>query len=144
MFLRTALAATLACVWLLPAQAATELTVYSALEVEQLKPYQEAFEAQYPDIHLKWVRDSTGIVTAKLLAEKDRPQADVIWGLAASSLAILEKQGLLQPYAPQNLTRIGARFSNQFNITSVPLDRPRRRSARSTTKEDRTVCLTTS
>lgn len=115
MFLRTALAATLACAWLLPAQAATELTVYSALEVEQLKPYQEAFEAQHPDIHLKWVRDSTGIVTAKLLAEKDRPQADVIWGLAASSLAILEKQGLLQPYAPQNLAQIGARYRDAAN-----------------------------
>lgn len=113
LFLRTALATTLA--WLLPAQAATELTVYTALEVEQLKAYQEAFEAQNPDIHLKWVRDSTGIVTAKLLAEKDRPQADVIWGLAASSLAILDKRGMLLPYAPQNLAQIGARYRDAAN-----------------------------
>ena len=75
MFKRTAMAAGLLAACALQAQANTELTVYTALEVEQLKPYQEAFEKQNPDISIKWVRDSTGIVTAKLLAEKDRPQA---------------------------------------------------------------------
>ncbi|MGV3069864.1 putative 2-aminoethylphosphonate ABC transporter substrate-binding protein, partial [Proteus mirabilis] len=65
--------------------AATEITVYTAIESEQLQAYKQAFEAKYPDIKIKWVRDSTGIITAKLLAEKDRPQADVVWGLAASS-----------------------------------------------------------
>ncbi|MGF0524657.1 putative 2-aminoethylphosphonate ABC transporter substrate-binding protein, partial [Agrobacterium pusense] len=69
--------------------AATQLTVYTALEAEQLKSYKQAFEKANPDIEIKWVRDSTGIITAKLLAEKDRPQADAVWGLAASSLAIL-------------------------------------------------------
>lgn len=97
------------------AQADTELTVYTALEVEQLKPYQAAFEQQHPDIRIKWVRDSTGIVTAKLLAEKDRPQADVVWGLAGSSLAILDHQGLLLPYAPANLAQIGPRYRDPAN-----------------------------
>lgn len=99
----------------LNAQAATELTVYSALEVEQLKPYQDAFEQQHPDIRIKWVRDSTGIVTAKLLAEKDRPQADAVWGLAASSLAILDQQGMLAPYAPANLAQIDGKYRDAAN-----------------------------
>ena len=102
----------------LQAQAATELTVYTALEVEQLKPYQEAFEKQNPDIRIKWVRDSTGIVTAKLMAEKDRPQADVVWGLAASSLAILDKQGMLDAYAPKNLDQIRANYRDSANPPS--------------------------
>ena len=76
--------------------AKTELTVYTALEAEQLKTYKEAFEKANPDVEIKWVRDSTGIITAKLLAEKARPQADAVWGLAASSLAILDQQGMLQ------------------------------------------------
>ena len=53
-----------------------------------------------PDIEIKWVRDSTGIVTAKLLAEKDNPQADVVWGLAATSLMVLKNEGMTHPYMP--------------------------------------------
>ena len=60
----------------------TTLLVYTALETDQLKAYQEGFNKQYPDIELKWVRDSTGVITAKLLAEKANPQADAEIGRA--------------------------------------------------------------
>ncbi|MBS0505850.1 MAG: putative 2-aminoethylphosphonate ABC transporter substrate-binding protein [Proteobacteria bacterium] len=81
----------------------TQLTVYTALENDQLKAYQGAFNQVHPDIDIQWVRDSTGVITAKLLAEKDSPRADVVWGVAASSLALLKQNGMLQPYAPLNL-----------------------------------------
>ena len=115
MFKFTVLAAGLLAACALQAQAATELTVYTALEVEQLNTYQKAFEKHNPDIRIKWVRDSTGIVTAKLLAEKDRPQADVVWGLAGSSLAVLKQQDMLVPYAPANLDKIGANYRDSAN-----------------------------
>jgi iron(III) transport system substrate-binding protein len=118
MFKRTALVTGLLAAITLQAQANTQLTVYTALEVEQLKAYKEAFEKQNPDIEIKWVRDSTGIVTAKLLAEKDRPQADVVWGLAASSLAVLDKQGMLDAYSPANLGKIGAHYRDAANPPS--------------------------
>ena len=51
----------------------TQLLVYTALETDQLKAYQEGFNKVHPDIELKWVRDSTGVITAKLLAEKGNP-----------------------------------------------------------------------
>ncbi len=86
--------------------AKTELLVYSALEADQIKAYKTGFEAANPDIELKFVRDSTGIITARLLAEKANPQADVIWGVAATSLMLLDKQGMLQPYAPKNLAKV--------------------------------------
>lgn len=92
------------------AQAQTELKVYTALETEQLKPYAQAFNKQYPDIRIKWVRDSTGIVTAKLLAEKNNPQADVVWGLAATSLLVLKEQNMLQPYAPEGIEKLSSKF----------------------------------
>src|SRR5690606_37527326 len=57
------------------AHAQTTLTVYSALEADQMRAYQTAFEKQNPDVKIQWVRDSTGIITAKLLAEKNNPQA---------------------------------------------------------------------
>ena len=69
---------------------AGELTVYTAIEAEDLKKYADAFNADHPDIKINWVRDSTGVVTAKLLAEKNNPQADVVWGLAATSAAAAE------------------------------------------------------
>ncbi|NWG75839.1 MAG: putative 2-aminoethylphosphonate ABC transporter substrate-binding protein [Rubrivivax sp.] len=94
--------------WALPAaaQGKTELLVYTALEADQIKAYQEAFEKDHPNIALKFVRDSTGIVTAKLLAEKANPQADVVWGLAATSLMLLDKEGMLMPYAPKGLAQV--------------------------------------
>ena len=46
----------------------TELTVYTAYENDDLAAYKKAFEAANPDIVINWVRDSTGVVTAKLLA----------------------------------------------------------------------------
>jgi iron(III) transport system substrate-binding protein len=87
-------------------EAADKLTVYTAFETEQLAPYKQAFEAANPGVEIQWVRDSTGIITARLLAEKANPQADVVWGLAASSLLILDQQGMLEPYAPKGLAAI--------------------------------------
>ncbi len=46
------------------ASAETTLTVYTALEADQIKAYQAAFEREHPDIKIQWVRDSTGIITA--------------------------------------------------------------------------------
>jgi iron(III) transport system substrate-binding protein len=89
-----------------PVAAQTELTVYTALEADQIKAYKAAFEKSVPGVTIRWVRDSTGIVTAKLLAEKANPQADVVMGLAATSLMLLEKEGMLMPYAPAGLDKV--------------------------------------
>jgi iron(III) transport system substrate-binding protein len=83
-----------------------QLTVYTALETDQLKSYQEAFTRLHPDIEIKWVRDSTGVITAKLLAEKANPQADVVMGVAATSMALFKRNGMLEPYVPLNLDAI--------------------------------------
>ena len=80
------------------AEAKTVLKVYTALEEEQLPIYKEAFEKAHPDIEINWQRDSTGVITARLLAEKDNRQADVVWGLAATSLMLLDKNGMLDGY----------------------------------------------
>lgn len=97
------------------ASAATELTVYTAVEAEDLKKYAKAFQAKNPDIKIKWVRDSTGIVTAKLLAEKNNPQADVVWGLAATSLMLLKAEGMTQGYKPKGLSKLDSKFYDSAN-----------------------------
>ena len=93
----------------------TQLLVYTALETDQLKAYQEGFNRVNPDIEIKWVRDSTGVITAKLMAEKGNPQADAVMGVAASSLALLDKNGMLEPYAPLNLDAIMSKYRDTKN-----------------------------
>ncbi|MGE0238503.1 MAG: putative 2-aminoethylphosphonate ABC transporter substrate-binding protein [Parvibaculaceae bacterium] len=92
------------------AYAETELTVYTAVEAVDLDRYKATFETANPDIKINWVRDSTGVMTAKLLAEKDNPQADVVWGLAATSLLLLKGEGMLEPYAPAGVEKLDRRF----------------------------------
>lgn len=89
---------------------AQSIVVYTALEDDQLERYLAVFEQAHPEITVNLVRDSTGIVTAKLLAEKDNPQADVVWGLAATSLLLADQAGMLEPYAPAGLERVNPRF----------------------------------
>jgi len=90
----------------------TELLVYTALETDQLKAYTESFQKTNPSIDLKFVRDSTGVITAKLLAEKSNPQADVILGVAASSMEIFKAEGMLAPYAPVGFDKLDPRYSD--------------------------------
>lgn len=119
--LATGMAATMAMVAGLgvgTARAETELTVYTAVEAEDLKRYAEAFNQDHPDIKINWVRDSTGVVTAKLLAEKNNPQADVVWGLAATSLLLLKGEDMLAPYAPKGLDKLSAKFRDSDSTPS--------------------------
>lgn len=97
------------------AQAAdpVKLNVYTALEDDQVKAYKDAFEKDNPGIEIVWTRDSTGVVLAKLLAEKANPQADVVWGLAASSLVALQNEGMLAAYAPKGVETIPAQFKDK-------------------------------
>ncbi|WP_375177489.1 putative 2-aminoethylphosphonate ABC transporter substrate-binding protein [Marinobacter mobilis] len=100
------------------AQAQTELTVYTAVEAEDLAKYAERFNEAHPDIKINWVRDSTGVITARLLAEKENPQADVVWGLAGTSLLLLKNEGMLAPYAPEGLDALSPKFRDSDETPS--------------------------
>jgi len=101
----------------------TKLTVYTAIENEQLEPFKKAFEADNPTIEIGWVRDSTGVMTAKLIAEKDNPRADVVWGLAASSLGLMASMGMIEPYTPAGADKLKPIFrSGKTPDTWVGMD----------------------
>ncbi len=82
------------------------LLVYTAVEPEFLSIYKNTFEAQHPDIEITYIRDSAGPITARLLAEKDHPKADVILGLSAIALERLRLEGVLTSYEPKNAEEI--------------------------------------
>ncbi|MFP4388429.1 MAG: putative 2-aminoethylphosphonate ABC transporter substrate-binding protein [Desulfococcaceae bacterium] len=107
------LAAALLVLTLTPAASAEEILVYTALEDDEIPRYLALFEKSHPDITVKIVRDSTGIITARLLAEKDNIQADLVWGTAATSLLVCDQNGMLEGYAPKGLDKVRASFRDK-------------------------------
>ena len=99
----------------LSSQAQAEILVYTALEDDELPVYLEKFKTSHPEIDVKIVRDSTGVVTAKLLAEKENPQADLIWSVSATSVIVLDKSGLIEPYAPKGLSAVNPKMRDSAN-----------------------------
>lgn len=90
-----------------------ELTIYTAIEEAQINTYLEPFKKEHPEVNLNIVRASTGDITARLIAEKDNPQADVVWGLAATSLLLADDQKMLEPYAPKGVENIPKQFKGE-------------------------------
>lgn len=100
------------CAGAIAAQAG-ELTIYTSTEPDNLKVFAERFSKEHPSIKVNWVRDSTGIVQARLLAEKDNPRSDVVFAHAATDLLALDQMGLFLPYAPKGLEKLDARYRDR-------------------------------
>lgn len=96
--------------------AENELNIYTALEEEQVTEYLESFREENPDVKINITRDSTGIITSKLLAEKDNPVADVVWGLSATSLLVLDQNDMLDAYAPEGADKILPQFKDTAEV----------------------------
>jgi iron(III) transport system substrate-binding protein len=88
------------------------LVVYTTSEGDELASLQTAFEKDNPGIRLSLLRDSTGIITDRLIAEREHRQADAIWGLAATSVLLLADRGMLEPYAPAGVEAIPPMFKD--------------------------------
>jgi len=88
------------------------ITVYTAMEHELATEFLQAFNAKYPDIKVNITRESTGIITSQIIAEKDNPQADVVWGTAASSMLVLDELRMLEGYSPKGIDRILPKFKS--------------------------------
>lgn len=74
------------------------ITVYSALEEDEIKDYIAAAKKDMPDVDVKVLRLSTGDLGARILAEASNPQHDVIWGWALTNMLDPRITALLEPY----------------------------------------------
>jgi len=88
----------------------TTVVIYTPKENEEVADYIPVASQALPDLKLDVLRLSTGDLTARLLAEKNNPQADLIWGIAVSSIMILKGEGMLEPYTPVGVEGIRASF----------------------------------
>lgn len=86
------------------------ITIYTAFEDDQIEKYLASFKEQYPDIEVNVIRESTGTLVAKVIAEKDNPVADVIWGTSASVMLQLEPYGLIKGYKPEKTELLDPKF----------------------------------
>ncbi|MDR0363365.1 MAG: extracellular solute-binding protein [Planctomycetota bacterium] len=89
-----------------PLFAGTVLVAYTDMEPDVLNRYRRDLAEKFPDLSIKWVRESGGPITARLLAEKDNPQADIIFGLALSGVLAVDRQGGLETYRPEGMDSV--------------------------------------
>lgn len=94
----------------------TPLVAYTSMENEQLGPYKREIEKAVPEVDVQWVHDATGVITARLLAEKAAPKADMVLGLAASSLLLLTKQNMLETYVAAGSDKLKPQFRSKSAI----------------------------
>ena len=92
--------------------------LHGARERSARRRSRPTIEKAVPDVEVEWVRDSTGVITARFLAEKDNPRADMVLGLAASSLLLFEKAGPARDLQAQG--RRGAEAGVPRRATAQP------------------------
>jgi iron(III) transport system substrate-binding protein len=91
-------------------EGSNEVVIYTALEEDETSDYLALAEKELPDLDIKWVRYSTGELAAKLIAEKNNPQADLVWGTAVTVLANMND--LFEPYKPEGWNALPAEFKD--------------------------------
>lgn len=108
--IRAALFTTAAIAISATSAAAEKLVVYSTTDADNLKVFGQAFAKSHPDIEIDWVRDSTGIMHARLIAERENPRADVLFAMAATSMLTMEDQNMFIPYTAKGRDELDPRY----------------------------------
>ena len=80
-----------------------ELSVYTAFPETEVQYYFTEFEKQ-TGIHINYVRLSAGEMLTRVEAEKDNPQATLMFGGSTDNYIAAVDKGLLEPYQSPNLT----------------------------------------
>lgn len=112
MMKHTALAAVIVTALSMPAFAASTLTLYTSQPNEDAQMTVNAFEKAHPDIEVKWIRDGTTKLTARLQAELAAGGAapDVLLIADSVTMESLKKQDLLAAYQSPEASRYDAQL----------------------------------
>ncbi|MBW2055994.1 MAG: ABC transporter substrate-binding protein [Deltaproteobacteria bacterium] len=88
------------------------VVVYTSLETEETVEYLKLAKEELPGLDIKIIRLSTGELGARMLAERNNPQADVVWGWAVTNMEDFRDRGLLDRYKPKGWNKIPAKFKD--------------------------------
>jgi len=94
------------------AMAKETVVVYTALENEEVVEYLKQAKQELPDLDIQAIRLSTGELGARILAEKNNPQADCVWGWAVTNLEEFVGRNMIKPYKPAGWDKIPSQFKN--------------------------------
>jgi iron(III) transport system substrate-binding protein len=92
-----------------PALAGETVNAYSIWPENWARPMFEEFE-KATGIHVNFVRFSSGEALARVIAEKNNPRVDVLFGGPVETHAAGIKEGIFEPYKPPSFGVLPARF----------------------------------
>ncbi len=98
-----------------PAAEAPVINVYSIWPEPYIAPIFEQFTKE-TGIQVKWIRQSSGQILAKVIAEKANPQADVMFGGPAETFVAATEAGVLDPFAAPSASGIAAANKDPHNL----------------------------
>jgi iron(III) transport system substrate-binding protein len=87
-----------------------KVVVYTSLETDETVKYLEVARKDLSGLQIDIIRLSTGELGARMLAEKDNPQADCIWGWAVTNTEQFIPKGMLEPYKAKGVEKLDKRF----------------------------------
>ncbi len=93
-----------------------KVTVYTSLETDETVKYLEVARKDLTDVDIDIIRLSTGELGARMLAEKDNPQADCIWGWAVTNMEQFIPKGMLDPYKAKGVEKLDKRFAHSKDL----------------------------
>ena len=88
------------------------VVVYTSMENDEIVEYLKVAKKELSDLDIQAIRLSTGELGARMLAERNNPQADCIWGWAVTNMAEFVPKGMLVPYKPKGWEKIPANFKD--------------------------------
>lgn len=91
--------------------ASKNLAVYASIDTDWIAKTAQEFEKE-TGIHVAWIRESTGVILQRLLAERSAPKADVWFGGTIDGHANAATAGLLEAYTPKADANLGPLFRN--------------------------------
>lgn len=89
---------------------AKSLTIYTALEDDEVTDYMADAKKAMPDVDFHVLRLSTGDMAARLLAEGKNPRADVIWGFAVTNMLDPRIHDSLMKWEPAAAKELSSKY----------------------------------
>jgi iron(III) transport system substrate-binding protein len=106
-----------------PAAAADTLNAYSIWPENWARPMLQEFE-KATGIKVNFVRFSSGEALQRVIAEKNNPRVDVLFGGPVETFAAGIKEGIFEPYKPASFNALPARFKQSEGYWVAIADDP--------------------
>lgn len=99
---------------------AGSITVYSALENDEIAVYLAAARQALPDVQVHVLRLSSGDLAARLIAESGHPRNDAVWGEALTDMLDPRIAAELAPTDSPQIAALPARFRDPAGVWFAP------------------------